>query len=158
MSRFRLNNKEVHTASQTPTITAGLYSAADAVGGLLTFADCAHKDKGSGIIQSVILIDDGDQKAETELHLFNQSISVAADNAAFAVSDADLEFYIGGIAIVAADYEDLGGNAAACIKNINLPFNLASDGTSIFGQLLTRGTPTYASTSDLTVKLVVIRD
>ena len=47
--------------SQTPTVTAGAYSANDAVGGLLTFANAARFDKGGGIIKDVIILDDAGQ-------------------------------------------------------------------------------------------------
>lgn len=44
--------------SQTPTVTAGAYTAGDAVGGLLTFANAARNSGGGGVIKDVIILDD----------------------------------------------------------------------------------------------------
>jgi len=144
------------TISATPTITAGAYSAADAVGGLITFADAAYGD-GRGNIRHFIVIDDADQGVELELHLFDRTFTATADNAAFAPSDDDLENYIGFVQVLTTSYANFSTNQVATTTNYDFPFNLAPGGTSLFGQLVTRGTPTYAAVDDLTVKLVIMR-
>ena len=75
--------------SQTPTVTVGAYSANDAVGGLLTFANAARVSAGSGVIKDVILIDDAGQDAIMELWLFSQTFTAMSDNAAWAPSEAE---------------------------------------------------------------------
>ena len=146
------------TVTDNPTITAGAYSANDAVGGLITFADAAYKTFGSGVIQTILVIDDAKQSAELELHLFNKTFTATSDNAAFDPTDGDLENYIGFILVTTADYASLTDNSAASVSNVGLAFNLTSGGTSLFGQLVTRGTPSYAATDDLTIKLAILQD
>ena len=144
------------TVTDNPTITAGAYSANDAVGGLITFADAAYKTFGSGVIQTILVIDDAKQSAELELHLFNKTFPATSDNDAFDPTDDDLENYIGFILVTTADYADFTDNSAASVSNVGLAFSLL--GTSLFGQLVTRGTPTYAATDDLTIKLAILQD
>jgi hypothetical protein len=147
------------TVSVTPVITAaGIYAAGDALGGLLTFADAADSDYGSGVIEAFVVIDKDQEMDGLELHLFNQTFTATADNAAFDPSDADMANWIGFIEVVAGDYADFADNSAAILRNQNLPFNLVADGTSLFGQLVTRATPTYTATSDITVKLIIQQD
>lgn len=144
------------TISQTPTVTAaGAYTAKDAVGGLLTFANAADVNYGSGTIKAVVLIDNDSESAAMQLHLFDRTFTASTDNAIFSPSDADLLNYIGSILVTT--YTALEDNATATVQT-DLHFNLVSGGTSLFGQLATTGTPTYTATSDITVKLVVMQD
>ena len=158
-TEYRLKQVLPVTLTVIPTITAaGIYAAGDAVGGLMEFTNAVGDSRESGVIQAFIIIDDDKESDIMELHLFNQTFSATTDNAAFAPSDDDLENYIGYVECIVADYTDFADNSTAVTKNINLPFNLVADGTSLFGQLVTRGTPTYTAVDDLTIKLVVLQD
>ena len=146
------------TVPATPTITAGAYSANDAVGGLITFSSAAYATFGGGIIQTITIIDDAKQDAESELHLFNQTFTPTADNAAFNPSDDDMENWVGSLSVNPADYTDFVNNSGASVSNIGLAFNLVTTGQDLFGQLVTRGTPTYTATDDLTIKPTILQD
>jgi len=144
------------TVAQTPAVTAGIYTAKDAVGGLLTFASAARVSGGAVTIQSVVVTDLGAQSGTLMLALFDRTFTAIADNAAFAPSDADLANCIGVIPIYSTDYQAFSDNAVATVRNIGLGVVLS--GTSLFGQLMCTGTPTYASTSDLTLKLTLYQE
>lgn len=145
------------TASQTPTITAGAYSALDAVGGLLTFANVARSSGGTVMIHTVTITDLADVKAALTLVLFDRTFTATSDNAAFDPSDADLLNIVGVVNIAASDYADFNDNAAAVRGNLGIVATL--NGTSLFGQLMlpAGSAPTYASTSDLTVKVAAVQ-
>lgn len=146
------------TISLTPTITAGAYSAGDAVGGLLTFANAARVAGGGGVIKGVLIIDDAGQDAELELWLFNQTFTAMADNAAWAPSEADLENWIG---TISTEESTNGWLAAGTPSTIDIEVSRRYDltGTSIFGQLVNPSdTPTYVATDDLTVKICLLQD
>lgn len=149
------SGRVVTSVSQTPTITAGLYAADDALGGKLTFANAVRWTAGSGRIKKVIVVDLGSQDAVTDLVLFNQDFTATADNAAMDPSDGDVANCVGHISLVAADYATFANNSVAT-KEVDFPFVLT--GTSLYGQLVTRGTPTYTSTSDIKVILVIEQD
>lgn len=140
--------------AQTPTITAGAYSAKDAVGGKLTFANAARVSGGKGVINSVTIVDDDDEKAGLELWLYNQDFTNTADNSPFDPSDADNENLIGVIPISTSDYFSANDNGVACARGVGLQFQLVST-TSMYGQLKCTATPTYSSTGDLTVKVAI---
>ena len=149
-----MKNKEI---AVTPTITAGIYAAGDAVGGLLTFAAAASVYKGEGDITKLVIIDDAMQDAILDLWLFSETFTPTADNAPFDPSDADLQNCIGCLHIAAADYEDGVDNSVATLE-CEFAFTLAASGTSLFGQLVSpTDTPTYAAVDDLTVKITVRR-
>jgi len=141
----------------TPTVTAGAYSAGDAVGGLLTFANAARVSGYGGVIKNVLIVDDAGQDAELELWLFDRTFTAIADNGAWAPSEADLENLI-----VVVSTEDSGqgwlaaGTPSACDIEVARAYKLT--GTSLFGQLVTRGTPTFAATDDVTVTVTLLQD
>jgi hypothetical protein len=43
-------------------------------------------------------------------------------------------------------------------RAIGLPYELAAGGTSLFGQIMCTGTPTYAAATDLHIKLHLLQD
>jgi hypothetical protein len=143
------------TISQTPTVTAGVYSANDAVGGLLTFASAARVSGGGGIIKQVVLLDDAGQDAAMELWLFNSTFTAMADNAAWAPSEADLRKLIAIVSTADGAYFAAGTPSAARVV-VDQRYDLT--GTSMFGQLVTRGTPTFVATDDVTVKVCLVQD
>lgn len=145
------------TISQTPTVSnAAIYAAKDAVGGKLTFANAARKTAEGGVIEAITIIDNDQQMAELDLVIFNDDITTGTDNAAYDPSNADLLKAVGVVTILAADYADLNANSLATIRGLNIPFQCVA--TSLYGQLVTRGTPTYASTSSITVILHLRQD
>jgi len=148
-----MKNKDI---TQTPTITAGIYSAGDAVGGLLTFANAVSVYKGDGKIVKIVVIDDAMQNANLILHLFDRTFTAMADNAAWSPSDADMQNSIGHVEIAVADYQAGVNNSHATVL-VDMGFALVSGGTSLFGQLECVATPTYVATDDLTIKVTIER-
>ena len=140
---------------QKPTITAGAYSANDAVGGLLTFENAALVSGAGGFVTDMQIIDDAGQDAELELWLFDQTFTAMADNAAWAPSEADLENLIAIITTADGAWCAAGTPSVARVECLQR-YELAA--TSLFGQLVTRGTPTYAATDDITVKIGIAQD
>jgi hypothetical protein len=139
----------------TPAITAGAYSAADAVGGKIEFENACSVYKNSGTIVQATLIDKAKQNALIHLVLFDRDFTAVADNAPFDVTDADLANVVGQIEFAVADYLSLADNSVCPLVG-DFPFTLVEGGTSLFGQLyVVTSTPTYAAVDDIIVKLIV---
>lgn len=139
------------SVAQTPTITASsAYASGNAIGGLLTFAGVSGKCK----ILSVNIIDAADQKAAMDLVLFKATFTPTTDKSAISISDADALNFAAGVSIVAGDYIDIGAGAVAS-KSLGFLAHTNASGTNLYGQLISRGTPTYGATSDLKVVLTV---
>ena len=141
--------------SQTPTVTAGAYLANDVVGGLLTFASAARVSGGGGVIKSMIILDDAGQDAQLELWLFYESFTNMSDNAPWAPSEADLRKLVAVITTSDGAWFAAGTPSAAVVE-ASQRYDLA--GTSLFGQLVTRGTPAYVATDDISVIISVLQD
>lgn len=143
------------TISQTPAVTAGAYTANEAVGGLLTFANAGRASALGGVIKDILILDDAGQDVELELWLFNATFTAMVDNAAWAPSEADLRKLVGIISTADGAWFAAGTPSVARVE-ASQRYDLV--GTSLFGQLVTRGTPTFAAVDDVTVIMGLLRD
>lgn len=143
---------------QTPTISNGVqYTEEDAVGGRLEFADAGFDNSGGqriAYLDEVIITDLGKQNAILDLFLFDQAFTATADNSALDIADADLPNCLGVVTV--STYYDLNDNSVGVVRGLNMPVMLNGSET-LYGQLKTRETPTYTSTSDLTVRIKVLK-
>lgn len=145
--------------SQTPTVsTSPAYTAGDALGGLLTFANAARVSGLSGILQAItVMCKTPALVPAIDLYLFNQTFTATSDNAAFAPSDGDMANCIGYIPIAAWAAETASSlNSLAARFGIGFPYTLT--GTSLFGQMVTRTAFTAGGTTDFVVGIQVWRD
>lgn len=140
----------------TPVVTAGAYSAADAVGGKMEFAD-ATSSFNTAVLSTVVVVDDADQGVALDIVCFNQSFTATADNAALAISDADAGNVVAWVSVATSDYVDLGASKVAVIGNINQLITTHGS-TNLYCQMMTSGTPTYAAVDDLHVTLGFLQD
>lgn len=155
MTRGTIVDTKGISIQQTPTVTAGAYSANDAVGGLLTFAGAAYGDGDGGVIKDLLIIDDAGQDVALELWLFNASFTAMTNNAAWAPSEADLRKLV---AVIASSSGAWFAAGTPSVLRVEVSQRYDLDGTSMYGQLVTRGTPTFAATDDVTVVLGLLQD
>lgn len=140
------------TSSVVPTITSGApYASGNAIGGLLTFTGLA--DAGEALILSGVVLDKSGQNAACDLVLFNAAVAAPTDKAAVAISSADLQKAIGVISFATADFASVGTGGVGGKSKGNLNIASTSADNNLYGVLISRGTPTYVSTSDITVVL-----
>lgn len=151
--------------SQTPTVSASsAYTSGDVVGSAMQFSRAFGGEGRTGVVKTVLVLDKGNQKAPLTLLFFNaQPGTVAADNAAFSFASADVDLCVGKVNVAAADYETVGGKAVAAVDvSAVLQGTIGTLGARDCGDLwvvaVTTGTPTYASTSDLTFRLGLLAD
>lgn len=144
----------------TPVISTSAYTSGDCLGPLQTVASAARFTGGGGKIRAITILDKTQaQRAAIDLLFFNQTVTTAADNAAFSCSDADMINALGLVAVATGDYNTawpgtpLNSLATKIIAEPGLPFTVAA--TSLFMQAIVRGTPTYTSTSDIVISLLV---
>lgn len=133
-----------------PTVDTTLHTAGDQVTQLFTIP----MHRRGGVINAITVLDKAEQSAPLELLLFDGPVTVAANNAAAAFSDADLaNKLVGVLEIAAADMTvELGGvgvQSMGSIRNIGLGIKPRNGEGRLYGCLRTTGTPTYAAADDL---------
>jgi hypothetical protein len=134
----------------TPVVSSGVaYTAGDAVGGKQTLTGAARDSGGPVVLQSLSVLDLGNQKAALTILFFNADPSAATitDNAAF-VWSTDHAKLIGKLAIAAADYETIASEAVATRGGLGIVLQ-PSGSAVLYAAVVAVGTPTYTSVSDL---------
>jgi len=151
--------------SAVATTSAAAYTALDQVGGLLTFSGVADAAQGAAIVESLALVDNEKKDAALVLFLFSRPPTLAGDNAAFSVSDADMAYCLGTISIPSASYVDVAAlNSVCTVPNVQLQVQNEEvrSGTKlcqeVYGALLlASGTPNWSAADNLKVRLGVRR-
>jgi hypothetical protein len=139
----------IREISVTPTVTAGAYSSGYSVGAKQTLNGVTFLTQGgTGYIQSVKMTDKAKQNAITVVTFFNADPtgSTLTDRGALNIVAADLSKIIGTITI--NNFTTYSATSVGVATGQMIDFSLATG--TIYAVAMTLGTPTYASTSDLT--------
>lgn len=150
-----------------PTVVAEAYGANDVLGSdsplsltpAIRLVSTPKNLIGTGTIVNVMVTDKAAQTATIDIVFWdsNPSATTFTNNTALTVHDTDLLNIIGVITIdtwtsFAASSVGRPANSTA------IPFKLASGDTTLYATMITRGTPTYASTSDLLLRVGIYQD
>lgn len=149
----------------TPVVSASPdYTAADCIGGVMTFSAPALFSAPKGMVGSAILTDLAGQAIEADLVLFdsNPSAGTYTDNASCDIHDTDLPKVIGVVSFGSTDDFTFADNGVNYKGNLGVLFEVVGAATDsdvkIYGILVARSTPNLATTSDITVTLGISVD
>ncbi len=137
-----------------------IYASGDLIGEKLTISNPLGGSGGKGRLLSIVLADRAKNSAAIDLILFdaNPSATTFTDNGPLTIVDADLSRICGVIPIVANDYAEFVDNTVFCLYNINLGIALRGSTKDLYACLVSRGTPTFAATTDLQLILTLTQN
>jgi hypothetical protein len=142
--------------SVVAAVTAGAYTAGFIIGGILTFAGILDNIRFSGVLQSIAVKFKGTAvTGNIQVALFKASPSngTYADHTAGTWNAADMANLLG-VYQLTSPLSSLGAMTAYNLDGIGKAIQGASQ--SLFAIVTVSGTPTPASTSDMTVELGVL--
>lgn len=158
----------LRTASFDRPANTTQYTAGDGVSDdattptAMTFAKVVTTDSIGGRIRSVVLhkTDQDLTSADFVLYLFDTAPAAVGfdDNGAIAITDAEWQACLGGIALAASDGKSVVTGDIWSKTNLDLAFQCASGSRDIYGVLVADGTYTPASGETFTVRLGVESD
>ena len=137
--------------------TSPAYTSGDNVGGKLTFTSVFVTSKMAGLLSGILITDKAKQVANMDLILFSEDPTgtTFTDNSAQAIADADLTKIIGVFNL--ATHCSLSDNSITYGSGLSESI-YSTCGGSLYGCLVVRATPTYAATTDLSVRIDVLQD
>ncbi len=139
-----------------PVVTAAAYAAGNVVGGLLTFTN-VFDGALSGYLQDIVVRTASAQTTGYKLYLFsdNPTATTFTDKTALpALAAADRAKLLGVFSLGAAD----NSLTTTLNQSDGLATRIYGVSSSVYGVLVVLGTPTYASTSDISVELRADKD
>lgn len=149
----------INYVSVTPTVDTNIYASGDNIGGELTFSTAICGGISANFsVNSVVISDKAAQAVAYDVLLFksNPSSTTFTDNAALDIHDSDLTKLLPPINILAADQFSFADNSVSSLSSLESGGFLSSTGGTLYGALVSRGTPTYASASDVTITLGIV--
>lgn len=145
----------------TPTISTSIYAALDIVGGTQTITDAMRVSGGSGVLQTITIADDANQKTPFDILIFDSAPSggTYADQGALAHAAGDIDKLLGVVSVTAADYKTVVATSlAVATVTAALPVKASGSANLYAIPIISSGTPTYAATSDLDFIYGFLRD
>jgi hypothetical protein len=139
----------------TPTLDTAAYAVGDVLFVQNTLANSVIASGGQGTIESVTVVDADDVPPVFTLVFFRDTITIAAVNSAWNVSDADMAKAIGVVSFVSADYKDFGANRIAT-RQTYFRFSPAA-GTSIYCAAFVDGVATLTG-AGMTISVGIGRE
>ena len=134
------------------TVTAALYATGNAVGGKITLPNLFPAgSEYKCAITDLVLLDKSAQAVAYDLALFDSDLAgTVTDKTAYAVHASDLPKSLGHLSLSAAS---AWGAAGGVITLSNIYKRLTLVGVNAYAVLIARGAPTYASTSDVSLRI-----
>lgn len=146
----------LHPSANPALTVAASYVSGDYVGTSATpwsWTAC-RVSGGTGQLQSVTVVDKASQSIAGELWLFDRSVTVPNDSAAWTITDADAQFLIG--VVPTGTYYASAANTVSVTTGVGLPV-WCNSGTTLYGAFVVRGSASYAS-GDLSIVLGILAD
>lgn len=128
----------------TPTMDTSAYASGDVFGSLMTLTGAVRDDGYTAILQSIVLRSiTAIGAAEVDVVIFDEApgASYGADNAAFAIADADIAKIIGCVSLDALFSVD----SVSCVlqaTNIGLPVKAIAGQATLYAQMVARASLT----------------
>lgn len=158
------NGPQTTCTTVTPTVTAGAYTSGQDIGGKLTFTGALRNTTRAGMLVSVSVVDQNAQAQDLELVIFNDNPSATTftDNATLDIADGDMAKIAGVISLGSTTRFAYADNGVKFIGSLAIPVQGGqASGTAsrtLYGALVSRGTPTFAATTDVSVMICVSQD
>jgi hypothetical protein len=148
---------DIRTISVPLTCEAAAYADGDLIGGKITIPFAVLHPGAGGIIRRVVLACKSSQTTALDIVFFNgdPSSTTFTENGAIAIATADVAKIVGGFNVAATTgWIDVGtpSFAQSPANGIAFPFYIPN-GTSLYAAIISRGAPTFAATTDLTLNL-----
>lgn len=145
--------------SASPTVDTSAYATGELIGGKLTFSLAVPTETSTGYIISAVIFDKSVQAVDLDLVLFSSDPTgtTFTDQAAFDIADTDLSKVVAVINFGSASRFAFADNGVKYVGSLAIPAKGAPPGT-IYGALVSRGTPTFAAAADVTVQLAISGD
>lgn len=131
----------------TVTLDTSIYAAGDVLAATAVITNAMRVNDKTGILQSISIIDQDDQKADLKIILLSANVSVGAANAVPSISDVDAINVLGApVLIDTSDYTDLGGVSIAGKDNIGKVVKPVTGTRNIYFAIINGATtPTFTA-------------
>lgn len=122
---------------------------------ILTFP-VARTETGAGVIRAATFVDSSAEatKPDFDLYLFDTTVVMEQDNAAWAPSDTEMKTCLGVISFAGTNFKTGNGNGIIHVNGLHIPF-VTQGGVNLYGIVVARNTYTPVSGEQFLFRLHV---
>lgn len=144
----------------TPVLDTAIYAANDVLFAPIELTNVGRVAGANIILNGALALDEDNEAAFAfDLVFLRSNVSLGPLNGAVAIADADAREILGVVKVAATDVVDLANSKVYFRHDLNVQMQLAAASKSLWvGGILRSGTPTFASASDLKLKLSFTQD
>lgn len=133
------------------------YAAGDVIGATQTLTGAMRVNGGTGVLQSIRLLDQDDINAAFDVVLMQNTQSLGTDNAVVSITDANAIDILGIVSITTGDNVDLINSRMGTVRNLGLGVQSAASSSNLFAGLITRTAGTFTSNA-LRLRFTFLQD
>ena len=141
----------------TLTCPTDAQDAGDVICATQELLNCVRVPGGTGILQSVTLLDPSDQGIAIDLFLFRSNVALGTEDAAISISDANAIELLTVVSIAGSDYVDLINSQVAIKTSIGAAVKAVAGSRNLYIAAASTAGGTWASGS-FTLKLGFLWD
>ncbi|EGD60420.1 hypothetical protein Y88_0068 [Novosphingobium nitrogenifigens DSM 19370] len=143
------------------TVTAGTYATGNVVGGVLTLPAALDATDLCGILQDILIVNKATSgnTCSWSVALFNAnpSGSTFTDKAAPVIATADMAKLLGVFSVSALSGGNVLGSAVGIAQADAIGAYVIGASTTLYAVLIVTGTPTFGTTSDVSLMLRIMK-
>jgi len=146
-------------SSKVLAIDTVAYSSGDVMGAPMEIESATLNTKGIATVRGVLVLDNANQKVPLTILFFDRDPgSVGANNAANTLTKAQLSMLVAMVSVANADYVTLkAATNAVASKAPNVMIQPKQSSKSVWMVVLAGGAGTFASATDLEIKVMLER-
>lgn len=142
----------------TLTVPTDAQDANDVIAATQRIAGCVRVPGGTGILQSVALLDPDDQGVALTLFLLDSDVALGTEDAAISITDANAASIVAAVSIAASDYVDLINSKLAVKSAIGQVIKAARGSRDLYIALADGGSGGTWAGGQIKVKLGFLWD
>lgn len=141
----------------TITVSTDAYTIGDSIGGKIILENALRVDEGTGILQSITVIDAANIKPEIDIILFNSNPTAATlADADPIVFSTDINKISRRIRVASTDYATIGNVAIASVNPSMIVKSIS--GKNLYVAICAVAAHDFNDASDLQIKFGIMRD
>lgn len=141
----------------TLSLDTNIYASGEVLAATQEIANAVRIDGGTGVIQSLIVLDQDDLGLALDIVFLQSDVSIGSENATVSLSDANAVKVVGIVQIGAGDYVDLVGSQLVTKTNLSILAQADTSSTSLYVAAISRAAGTYTA-AGITLKIGILRD
>lgn len=141
----------------TLSLDTNIYASGDVLADTQEIADALRVNGGTGIIQSLVVLDKDDLGLALDIVFLQKNVSIGTENSAVSISDTNAEEILGIVEILSGDYVDLVGSQIVTKQGLSILAKSLVDSKSLYVAAISRATGTYTA-AGIVLKIGILRD